>query len=214
MFRFFEDFSTIYFLPSFYLNNFSHMKGVFSTLNASIQSFGGMISILASGVIADRWSKRRKRAGADLAIINGFIGIPAMAGTMLLFGGGFYTSMFFLALKFLLTEGYMAPTISMMQATVKPEEQGSIVSAYLCFLTIAGCASTVLLGWLCHLCGAQANPAIYGKLIFLFSFIGFAGSIPSFNKAGKAYEDFLRRKFEPTPQPEAKVAGFSASSGE
>ena len=105
-----------------------------------------MISILASGILADRWAKRRKTAGTDLAIINGLLGVPLLAGYMLLFGGGFYTSMVFLALRFLLCEGYMAPTISMMQQTVKPEEQGAIVSAYLCFLTLSGCASTVLLG--------------------------------------------------------------------
>lgn len=109
-------------------------------------------------------------------------------------GVGFYTSLFFLALKFLLTEGYMAPTITMMQATEKPERQGAVVSAYLCFLTIAGCFSSVLLGWLCHVLGAAANPHIYGKLVFLFSAIGFAGSVPCFHFAGKAYEKYCREK--------------------
>ena len=54
---------------------------------------------------------------------------------------------------------------------------------------------------------------MYGRLIFLFAALGFAGSVPAYHKAGKAYEDFLRRKFEPKP-PETKVAGFSASTGE
>lgn len=144
--RFFEEFSVIYFLPSFYLRCFPEMKAQFSTLNALIQSLGGMTSIIASGILADRMSKRDKSAGSKLALWGTVIGIPAIAGVCLFKGVGFYTSLFFLAIKFLLTEGYMAPTISMMQATEKPENQGNVVSAYLCFLTMAGCISSVILG--------------------------------------------------------------------
>lgn len=73
------------------------------------------------------------------------IAIPVMAGCCLFQGVGFYTSLFFLGLRFLISEGFMAPTITMMQATVKPENQGSIVSAYLFFLTVSGCMSTIIL---------------------------------------------------------------------
>jgi hypothetical protein len=36
--------------------------------------------------------------------------------------------------------------------------------------------------------GAITNPAVYGKLITLWSFIGYIGSIPCFWKAGKLYK--------------------------
>ena len=113
-----------------------------------------------------------------------------MAGCLLFPAKGFYFSMFFLFLKFLTTEGYMAPTITMMQNTVKPENQGSVVSAYLCFLTMAGCASTVLLSQLCQIFGAASNPAVYGKLVYAFSTIGLVGSVPAFYLAGKAHNRF------------------------
>lgn len=36
--------------------------------------------------------------------------------------------------------------------------------------------------------GAITNPAVYGKLITLWSFIGYIGAIPCFWKAGKLYK--------------------------
>jgi hypothetical protein len=73
-----------------------------------------MISVLGSGILADRLSKRDKSAGSKIGILQGLLGIPLMAGCLLFPAKGFYFSMFFLFLKFLLAEGYMAPTITMM----------------------------------------------------------------------------------------------------
>jgi hypothetical protein len=42
--------------------------------------------------------------------------------------------------------------------------------------------------------GAAGNPAIYGKLIFAFSMIGYLGSIPFFWKGGKEYKKFVDRQ--------------------
>lgn len=75
-----------------------------------------------------------------------------------------------------------------MQATVPAEDQGNIVSAHLFYLTVIGCFSTVLLGQVANMLGALSNPAIYGKLITLWSLVGYLGSIPCFWKAGKLYK--------------------------
>lgn len=64
------------------------------------------------------------------------------------------------------------------------------MSAYLFFLTVAGCASSVLVGYLSNWLGAASNPHIYGKLVFAGSLIGYLGAIPSFWKAGKSYIEF------------------------
>ena len=81
----------------------------------------------------------------------------------------------------------MAPTIAMMQKTVKPESQGSIVSAYLFFLTLSGMTSTILMAKFCNIFDAATNPIIYGKLIGVGAVLGLIGSIFSFYKAGKAF---------------------------
>lgn len=156
-------------------------------LNGLIQSICGFISTIGCGILADKLSKKNKKASAWIGIIGSAIAIPAMAGAVLFKGTNFYLSMALLAVKFLFSEGYMAPTLTMMQNTVKPDQQGSIVSAYLFFLTVAGCMSSVLIGQLANVFGAAANPFIYGKLIFAGSLVGYLGSIPAFWLAGKSY---------------------------
>ena len=68
------------------------------------------------------------------------------------------------------------------------------MSGHLFYLTGVGCFSTVLLNLLANIFNATANPSVYGKLIFLFSIIGYAGSIPSFWRAGKEYKKMVENK--------------------
>jgi predicted PurR-regulated permease PerM len=55
-----------------------------------------------------------------IPVIGAVIGIPAIIGACFFEGTNFYVSLAFLAVKFLVSEGYMASTITMMQRTVKP----------------------------------------------------------------------------------------------
>lgn len=163
------------------------MKTEYSILNGLVQGVGGFISTIGCGVLADVLEKKSLMAKSWIVIIGCLIGIPCMAGACLFRDTNFYVSLAFLGLKFLMTEGFMAPTITMMQRTVKPENQGNIVSAYLFFLTVAGCSSSVLIGYLANMFNAAANPHIFGKLVFAGSTFGYLGAIPCFWMAGKAY---------------------------
>ena len=125
-----------------------------------------------------------------IGVFSAITGIMLSFGISFFAGTNFYVSMFFLFLKYLFTECWMAPTITMMQQTVAPSMQGSIVSAYLFFLTFAGTASAVSLGFFGNYFGAMHNPWIYGKVIFGGSVFGYLLSIPCFWKAGKAYIEF------------------------
>lgn len=58
-------------------------------------------------------------------------------------------------------------------------------------MTVIGCASTVVLGFCANFFGAATNPAVYGKLIWVWSMIGYLGSIPTFWVAGKKYKKFV-----------------------
>ena len=166
------------------------MASQFSTLNGLIQGLGGFISIIASGILADRLEKRYPSIKSYIGIIGGALAIPAIIGATFFEGTNFYLSLAFLAFKFVISEGFMAPTIAMMQRTVKPEAQGSIVSAYLFFLTASGMTATIMMAKFCKIFGAASNPMVYGKLIATGSVFGLIGSIYSFLKAGKAYEKF------------------------
>ena len=52
-FRFFEAFTLIYFIPSFYLKVFPEKKAEFALYYAILVGFGGTISNMAGGLIAD-----------------------------------------------------------------------------------------------------------------------------------------------------------------
>ena len=65
------------------------------------------------------------------------------------------------------------------------------MSAHLFYMTVIGCLSTICLGQCANIFGAQANPAVYGKLIWVWSMVGYLGSIPTFWKAGKVYKKFV-----------------------
>lgn len=58
-------------------------------------------------------------------------------------------------------------------------------------MTCVGCASTVILGQCANFLGAAANPAVYGKLIWLWNIVGYIGSIPCFYIGGKKYKEFV-----------------------
>ena len=113
-FRFFEAFTVVYFLPSFYQKCYPLLKTEYGVLNGLIQSTCGFISTIGCGILADRLGKKNKMANSWIAMIGGMVAIPAMAGAVLFEGTNFYLSLGFLAIKFFFSEGFMAPTLTMM----------------------------------------------------------------------------------------------------
>jgi len=127
---------------------------------------------------------------AWVSIIGSALAIPAV-GLCTLTTTSFHTSLFFMAVSYLVSECWMSPAVTMMQNTVKPEQTGSVVSGFLFYLTIAGCISTVVLNYFANLLGAPGAPHIYGKLIFAWSLFGYLASIPCFWIAGKHYKKHM-----------------------
>ena len=162
-------------------------KVEYGLYNAMIVAGMGFLSTIVGGLLSDRFEKKSRMTKSIICIAGSLLGLPAIMACTLV-TGNFYLSLFAMALKYLVSECWMSPAITMMQSTVPPEDQGNIVSAHLFYLTIVGCFSTVLLGQVANMMGAMTNPAVYGKLITLWSFIGYIGSIPCFWKAGKLYK--------------------------
>jgi hypothetical protein len=106
---------------------------------------------MIGGIFCDKFEKKDRMFKSKITCAGAIAAIPLMAGCCLFEGTNFYLSLGLFGLKFLLSEGYMAPGVTMMQSTVKQENQGSIVSAYLFFLTAAGCASTLIMSRLANL---------------------------------------------------------------
>lgn len=105
----------------------------------------GFLSTIVGGLLSDRFEKKSRMTKSIICIAGSLLGLPAIMACTLV-TGNFYLSLFAMALKYLVSECWMSPAITMMQSTVPPEDQGNIVSAHLFYLTIVGCFSTVLLG--------------------------------------------------------------------
>ena len=190
MFRFFETFSHVYWMPSFIQQVYPAYKSQFGLYYAAIVAGGGFIATIMGGLISDKYEKKNRMTKALVCLVGGIIAMPALSACVLT-TNNFWLSMTALAIKYLASENWMSPAITMMQATVEPKKQGSIVTAHLFYLTAIGCFSAVSLGVIANWFNAVANPAIYGKLIFGFSMIGYIGAIPSFWRAGKQYKKFV-----------------------
>jgi len=199
-FRFFETFSIVYFLPSFFQKVYPAFKTEYGLYSAMIIAGCGFLSTILGGLVSDRFERKSRMTKAIVCIFGSLAAIPAIA-LCTLTTSNFYVSLLFMGLKYLLAECWMSPAITMMQTTVKPEQQGSIVSAHLFYMTIAGCFSTVLLGHVANVLGAAANPAIYGQLIFVWNVIGYVGSVPFFWKAGQEYKKFVENRDRRSPAP-------------
>jgi len=114
MFRFLEGATKTYFLPAFYQQTYPSFMNSYGLINCLVQSVGGCIAVVMGGVLGDVFEKKTKMAKAYVAIFGALLGIPMMAGCSYFAGMPFYWSMFFSALEFIVSEGWMASTITMM----------------------------------------------------------------------------------------------------
>jgi len=113
--------------------------------SAAIVASMGALSTILGGLLSDRFERRSRMTKIYICSLGSLLAIPAI-GLCVLNTSNFYLSLVAMGFKYLISECWMSPAITMMQSTVKPEEQGSIVSAHLFYLTVVGCFSTVLLG--------------------------------------------------------------------
>lgn len=144
-FRFFETFSIVYYLPSFFQKVYPLFRMEYGLYSAAIVASMGALSTILGGLLSDRFERRSRMTKSYICSLGSLLAIPAI-GLCVLNTSNFYLSLVAMGFKYLISECWMSPAITMMQSTVKPEEQGSIVSAHLFYLTVVGCFSTVLLG--------------------------------------------------------------------
>ena len=120
-FRFFETFTIVYFMPAFYSKCYPLMQKEYSIMNGIVKGLGGFLSVMICGILSDKLEKKDRMIKSKISITGALIAIPLMAGCCFFEGTNFYLSLTLFGLKFLISEGWMAPTVTMMQSTVKPE---------------------------------------------------------------------------------------------
>lgn len=85
----------------------------FSYLNALALLVGGVLSNLICGTISDKYDEHNYNVKTYVQMASSFLGIPTSMGVFLV-TGNFYVSMASLFLKYMLSEGWISPSISMI----------------------------------------------------------------------------------------------------
>ena len=104
----------MFFMPAYIMTTFPAMVSQFAMLNALVYTGCGMACNFSLAILSDRLEKRSRMAKAYICTAGTLLAAPLMAGACLMPQMGFYFTMICLALKFCVSEGYVAPSIAMM----------------------------------------------------------------------------------------------------
>ena len=112
-FRFFETFSIVYYLPSFFLKNYPGFKAEYGLYSAALVASMGALSTILGGLMSDKFEKKTRMTKAYICSIGSALAIPAI-GLCVLNTSNFYLSLVAMAFKYLISECWMSPAITMM----------------------------------------------------------------------------------------------------
>jgi sugar phosphate permease len=96
-------------------------KVEYGLYNAMIVAGMGFLSTIVGGLLSDRFEKKSRMTKARICMIGSILGLPAIM-LCTLTTGNFHLSLFAMAVKYLVSECWMSPAITMMQSTVPPED--------------------------------------------------------------------------------------------
>ena len=106
---------------------------------------GGFSSQLIAGQISDRLEGRYPRTKPYVAMIMSLNGVITCSLTFL-FTFNFYFSIAWLFLTYLLAEGWMAPSVAMIQATIDVRFKGVAMGIFLFATAIFGTIGSFVIG--------------------------------------------------------------------
>ena len=109
--------------------------------------FGGFSSQLIAGQISDRCEGKYPRTKPYVCMVMSLLGVVTNS-ICFMFTFNFYFSMAFLFLSYLLAEGWMAPAIAMIQATIDVRYKGVAMGIFLSVTGIVGTIGTFIIGWM------------------------------------------------------------------
>lgn len=200
-FRFWAGYSIGFFMPAYFGTVYPNDRTLYNILNAVVVSLGGFISSLTGAIISDKGENGgNNMTKAYVCMIGTFLGIPTLAGCLLL-QNSFALSMAFLFLEYLTAECWTAPAISMLQATLPANARGVGISVYLLYATVWGTVANLINGELSDALVTEDNPGTRGVILFLVAGSAYALSIPFFLLAGRSYSEFKRQAEEPPLLP-------------
>jgi hypothetical protein len=159
-------------------------------LNAVVILCGGLTSSLASGFICDKFESRNIRIKSHVCTFLSFMGVPCFL-LIFLIHSNFYVALGILFLQNLLSEGWMAPSIAMIQTVIDVKYKAVSVAVFFFATAISQTIAAVVLGEI--ITKFELNSDKIGELgLVLALFTAGPCLLASycFYKCGKPYEDF------------------------
>ena len=144
-FRFWQAYSIAYFALKFFSDYDKNNQ--YGLLNGLSVMFGGFSSQLIAGQISDRGEGKYPRTKPYVCMIMSLLGVVTNS-ICFMFTFNFYFSMTFLFLTYLLSEGWMAPAVAMIQATIDVRFKGVAMGVFFFATGIFGMIGTFIIGWL------------------------------------------------------------------
>lgn len=191
-FRYFGQFASDYYLPLFYLSNYSSHKAEFALVYSVINMFCGFVSSLAGGLISDKFGNGKPMFKAWVCIAGNLLALPCFIASVMI-TNNFWLSISFTALRFLFGEPWRSPSVTMIQNSSDPEKFGNLVSAYQFYQKMSSVVAALIIGALFKRFDVVADPTVIGKILALIGGIAYFGSAVAFYFAGKNYIAFKRR---------------------
>lgn len=183
MLRHFSDAAVAGFLPLFFMRSYPAFKAQYSMLNAINLTVFGFVSNLAAGLIGDKFEKRHPMTKGWITSLSTFLAIPFIT-ICCLPHGNFWISIASIAAYILISGGYHATAVTMIENTVSGEETGKMVSAWQLYTNLCQTISPAIFSFIASALNAKSNPAYFGKILIAFIAAGYIPSAYMFYKGG------------------------------
>lgn len=147
---------------------------------------------MTGGIVSDKFEKRGNyMTKTYVCILGAVLGIPTIIMCTMI-QTNFWLSIAMLAIEFLLAEGWIGPTISMIVTTISPQNKGYSIGAFYFLATVAGTISNFSVNFCLNYFNADKNKSLYGTIIMIFVVSSYTLSIPFFYLAGIEYTKFKK----------------------
>jgi len=143
MMRFWQGYTISYFAVKYFA--IYKKQDLYSIMNAVSVLFGGFSSNLIAGYISDKYEPVNYKTKGYVAMVMSILGVPVCAACFLVHNN-FWFSMTFLFLEYLLCEGWMSPSVSMIQQVVDVRYKGVAIGVFLFATTLAGTLAATVIG--------------------------------------------------------------------
>lgn len=145
------------YLPIFFLKVYPSYKDQFAVVNALSLAIGGFFASIAGGYLSDKLENKSLMAKSLICMTSSFLAFPLTAACCLI-QTNFWLSLSMITLKTVVSAGFSAPAISMMQNTTESSNHGKIYSSHVFYVTLMSMTSPIMFGNITNFLGVANNP--------------------------------------------------------